>query len=226
MASGPSSLASDQRVGQDQPALGVGVEHLDRLAVADLEDVADPGGVAARACCRSSGGRRPPSRRGASSGTADIAAMTAAAPPMSLFIVTMPSVVLMERPPESKVMPLPTSATDPRAPSGSYASSTNRGGCSDPRLTPSRPPSPSARMAFSSSTVARSPAADATSAARSASTGGVSDPPGSFTRSRASATASATRSPALDRLLQSLPAPPDDDDLGQLVAPVGRAERS
>ena len=44
------------------------------------------------------------------------------------------------------------------------------------------------------------------SAARSASTGGVSDPPGSFTRSRASATASATRCPALDRLLQSLPA--------------------
>ena len=45
-------------------------------------------------------------------------ASTAAAPAMSLFISSMPAAVLMDRPPESKVMPLPTSATYPRAPSG------------------------------------------------------------------------------------------------------------
>ena len=36
-----------QAVGQDQTTLGVGVEHLDRLAVADLEHVAGAGGVTA-----------------------------------------------------------------------------------------------------------------------------------------------------------------------------------
>ena len=41
--------------------------------------------------------------------------MTAAAPDMSVFIVSMPSAVLSDRPPESKVMPLPTRATVPVA---------------------------------------------------------------------------------------------------------------
>ena len=45
-------------------------------------------------------------------------AMTAAAPLMSVFIVTMPSAVLSDSPPESKVMPLPTSATVGMLPSG------------------------------------------------------------------------------------------------------------
>ena len=36
-----------------------------------------------------------------------MAAITAAAPPMSLFMVIMPAGVLSDRPPESKVMPLP-----------------------------------------------------------------------------------------------------------------------
>ena len=44
----------------------------------------------------------------------DIAPMTAAAPDMSVFIVSMPSAGLSDRPPESKVMPLPTRATVPR----------------------------------------------------------------------------------------------------------------
>ena len=47
MASGAASVARRQAVGQDEPALGVGVEHLDGLAVADGEHVADAGGVAA-----------------------------------------------------------------------------------------------------------------------------------------------------------------------------------
>ena len=46
-------------------------------------------------------------------------ASTAAAPDMSVFIVSIPSAVLIDRPPESKVMPLPTRATVPRAPGGS-----------------------------------------------------------------------------------------------------------
>jgi hypothetical protein len=37
-----------ERVGEDQPAFGVGVQHLDRLAVADLEHVAGSDRVAAR----------------------------------------------------------------------------------------------------------------------------------------------------------------------------------
>ena len=55
MASGSASLARLQGVAEDQPPLGVGVEHLDRLAVAEREHVAGPGGVAAASCCRSSG---------------------------------------------------------------------------------------------------------------------------------------------------------------------------
>ena len=39
------------------------------------------------------------------------AASTAAPPAMSHFIVSMPSLGLSDRPPESKVTPLPTSAT-------------------------------------------------------------------------------------------------------------------
>ena len=44
--------------------------------------------------------------------------MTAAAPAMSVFIVSMPLPVLIERPPESKTTPFPTNAIVPRAPGG------------------------------------------------------------------------------------------------------------
>ena len=56
---------------------------------------------------------------GARAGSSDMVASTAAAPDMSVFIVSMPSAVLIDRPPESNVMPLPTRATVPRAPGGS-----------------------------------------------------------------------------------------------------------
>ena len=46
-------------------------------------------------------------------GSAHMAAITAAAPAMSLFISIIESAGLIERPPESNVMPLPTSATLP-----------------------------------------------------------------------------------------------------------------
>ena len=39
-----------------------------------------------------------------------VAPSTAAAPAMSAFMLTMPVDVFRERPPESKVMPLPTKA--------------------------------------------------------------------------------------------------------------------
>ena len=45
------------------------------------------------------------------SAQADSAPSTMAAPLMSVFIVVMPSAVFSDRPPESKVMPLPTSTT-------------------------------------------------------------------------------------------------------------------
>ncbi len=74
---------------------------------------------------------------------ATIAPSTAAAPLMSHFIVIMPSAGLMERPPESNVMPLPTSARcgPPRlARPGEYAMRTSRGGSTEPWPTPIMPP--------------------------------------------------------------------------------------
>ena len=44
--------------------------------------------------------------------------MTVAPPDMSVFIAIMPSLGLIDRPPVSKVMPLPTSTTWRRAPAG------------------------------------------------------------------------------------------------------------
>ena len=49
--------------------------------------------------------------RTARSAQAERAAITIAAPLMSVFMVDIPSAVLRERPPESKVMPLPTRTT-------------------------------------------------------------------------------------------------------------------
>ncbi len=72
-----------------------------------------------------------------------MAARTAAAPDMSVFMVAMPAAVLIDRPPESNVIPLPTKATvgvSAVAPGGSYSNSTSRGGSTDPRATPIRPP--------------------------------------------------------------------------------------
>ena len=57
--------------------------------------------------------KKPCTGKGGSiSATSDIAAITAAAPAMSVFMSSMPCAVLSDRPPESKVIALPTSATD------------------------------------------------------------------------------------------------------------------
>ena len=56
-------------------------------------------------------GVNPTTRTGTSSpGSAHIAATTAAAPAMSHFMSIIESAGLIDRPPESNVMPLPTSA--------------------------------------------------------------------------------------------------------------------
>ena len=52
---------------------------------------------------------------GATAGSTDMAPTTAAAPPMSHFMVIMPVPVLIDRPPASKVSPLPTRARVPVA---------------------------------------------------------------------------------------------------------------
>jgi len=62
----------------------------------------------------------------------DLAATTAAAPLMSHFIVVIDAPGLSDRPPESNVMPLPTSAMWAFARRGEYVTDTSRGGLSEP----------------------------------------------------------------------------------------------
>src|SRR5207253_453072 len=85
---------------------------------------------------------------------ARIAQTTAAPPAMSSFIRSMPSAGLMEMPPVSKVMPLPTRPRtgDAGAPGGSWRMTISRGGSLLPRATPSSMPMPSASICFSSNT--------------------------------------------------------------------------
>ena len=149
-----------ERVGEDEAPFGVGVEHFDRLAVADPEHVARSDRGAARHVLdqRDVTGDAASSR--SSSRSADIAPITAAAPDMSLFIVSMPAFVLSESPPESKTTPLPTNASGlPRAPAGLYVSFRNRGVCVDPWPTPSTPPSFCWRSCATSSTCTVTPRA-------------------------------------------------------------------
>ncbi len=125
---------------------------------------------------------------------------------MSPFMPIIDSLVLSDRPPESNVMPLPTSATVPRAvPPGSHASFTKRGSSVDPRLTPSRPPSFSSSIALRSSTSMSNPLSSARSCARSANAVGVRVPPGWLTRSRATRTASPTARPRSSEASTRLP---------------------
>ena len=76
--------------------------------------VAEPLGMFSVIGAHAVTGIRPP--RAAMASTA---ASTAAAPPMSVFIVSMPVAGLRERPPESKVIPLPTRARWGTRPSNS-----------------------------------------------------------------------------------------------------------
>ena len=96
-------------------------------------------------------------RRAAAATTAS----TVAAPVMSYFMPTIDDGGLSDSPPESKVMPLPTSATDAAAPSGSHPTRTSRGGRTEPAPTPRMPPKPPSASAASSQTVEVAPASAA-----------------------------------------------------------------
>ena len=112
---------------------------------------------------------------------------------MSLFIVIMPSAVLSDRPPESKVMPLPTRATVAVAPPGGLVDQPDQPGRLGRRRPPRRAGRPAARTASRSSshTSTSRPASKARSVASAASRRGVIVRGGSLTQSRARATASA-----------------------------------
>jgi hypothetical protein len=106
-----------QRVGEDQPALGVGVGDLDGGAVAgvstSLTRVAVPDGMF------SASASTAVTATGSSSCAAALTTASAvAAPAMSIFMVIIASEGFSDSPPVSKVMPLPTSATCRSAPSG------------------------------------------------------------------------------------------------------------
>src|SRR5665648_1025431 len=88
-----------------------------------------------------------------SAAAASTVCSTAAAPAMSSFIVTMPLAGLIDSPPESNVIPLPTIATERLARAGAQLSRTRRGGRTEPCPTATRPPYPPATSALSSSTV-------------------------------------------------------------------------
>ena len=78
---------------------------------------------------------------------------TTAAPAMSHFMSPMPRAGLMEMPPVSKVMPLPTRAILAVALAGEYSTFTRRGCRVEPLPTPRMPPKPSFSRRFSSQTV-------------------------------------------------------------------------
>ena len=119
-----------------------------------------------------------------------IAAMTAAAPAMSDFIVSIMFDGLIERPPESNVIPLPTIANLALGLRTEWVSLRRHGGRCEPSPTPRIPPifSFRRRSTFHSSTLSDVP--DAASVARCARSSGALSRGGVFTKSLASETAS------------------------------------
>ena len=73
----------DDRVGQDQPALGVGVEHLDGLAAVHPQHVAGPVGGAPDGMFSAIGTVAVTATGSSSRAASTVVAITAAAPPMS-----------------------------------------------------------------------------------------------------------------------------------------------
>ena len=107
MASGSSSQASDNASARiRRPSASV----LSTSMVLPFRIVrTSPGRVASPPSMLSVMGRYALTLTGAATtGSTDIAPMMAAAPHMSIFIIIMPCAVLMDRPPASKVIPLPT----------------------------------------------------------------------------------------------------------------------
>ena len=132
---------------------------------------------------------------------------TVAAPAMSDFISGMEAAGLRDRPPESKVMPLPMSATclgraaslspSDRIPlvfspfcEGTHSKRTRRAGCTEPWATPRIPPNPCSTSIGVSHTSTVIPASCPAEHALSANTSGVRRLGGSLTRSRVRVVAS------------------------------------
>ncbi len=110
-ASGLKPQPEAERVGEREPSFGVGVVDLDGLSVERTNARRRACTSFPTACSRCRPRARAP-RWGASlRRRAVAAASTAAAPAMSVFMSSMPSLVLSDRPPESKVTPLPTRTT-------------------------------------------------------------------------------------------------------------------
>ncbi len=123
-----------------------------------------------------------------SSEIARIAPMTAAPPAMSSFIRSMPSAGLMEMPPVSNVMPLPTSPStgEAGAPGGLCVMTITRGGSALPRATPSsRPMLQPLDLVLVEDLDRQVRRSRAMAAPRSAKTDGVRTFAGSLQRSRA-----------------------------------------
>ena len=134
-----------ERVAEDEPALGVGVDDLDRLA--EWLVITSPGLNAVPDGMFSVLGIRPTTWTfGRSRPSTSKVPSTAAAPDMSYFMSSMFCAGLIEMPPVSKVTPFPTSTTGaPSAPV--YSSTMNRGSSALPCATASRPPIFSASIA-------------------------------------------------------------------------------
>ena len=118
---------------------------------------------------------------------ARIAPSMVAPPAMSYFIFSMPSAGLMEIPPVSKVIALPTSPKTgfAGAPAGEYLRTIIAGGSSEPWATLQNAPIFSALMSSPSRISHSNPFSVAILRARLARIVGVSRLPGSFTSSRA-----------------------------------------
>ncbi|CAB4590450.1 unannotated protein [freshwater metagenome] len=84
------------------------------------------------------------------SAIARVTAKTVAAPVMSYFMPTIEFAGLIDNPPVSNVMPLPTSAMCRFAPFGEYRTITSRGGRDEPAPIPRMPPYPPRSSACSS----------------------------------------------------------------------------
>ncbi len=157
-----------------------------------------------------------------SSAAASTVAATAAAPAMSHFIVTMPVAGLMFRPPESKVMPLPTSATEAFGAAGAYDMVTIRGGLTEPWPTPTMPPKPPLTSALSSSTDTVTFAGEAVTRflTLSAKDCGKSTFGGVLTRSRAQSRAAPSTAARATASLAALPWPAPETTMTRGPAPL------
>ena len=117
-AVGPLARRVGQRVGEHQATLGVGVEDLDGRAVVGAQHVAGADRACRSACSRRWRCSRAPRPAGAAPAAPTSRPSTTAAPAMSRFCACIESAVFSDRPPLSKVMPLPTSATRRRGRGG------------------------------------------------------------------------------------------------------------